>query len=99
MSTGASSRAGSLRLDQYLQRTGIIKRRTIAKELCDAGRVLIDGRPAKAGHEVKSGDELSVRLRDRRSSYRVKDVPAGNIRKEDRENYVELTNEELFHED
>ncbi len=66
--------------------------------MCDAGRVLVDGRPAKAAHLVKAGEELSVHLRDRRCSYRVIEVPAGNIRRDERENFVELTTEQLFHE-
>ena len=88
-----------MRLDQYLQKTGIVKRRTVAKELCDAGRVVIDGRPAKGSHEIREGEEFSVHFRDRRSNYKVKEVPAGNIRKDDRDRYVLLTKEELFHED
>ena len=88
-----------MRLDQYLQKTGIVKRRSLAKELCDAGRVTIDGRPVKASHDVKSGEQLSVHFRDRRSSFQVKNVPAGNVKKEDRGDYVQLTAEKLFHED
>lgn len=47
-----------MRLDKYLKVSRIIKRRTIAKEACDGGRVQINGRTAKAGNEVKEGDEL-----------------------------------------
>lgn len=49
-----------MRLDKYLKVSRIIKRRTIANEACDAGRVLINGKPAKAGTEVKVGDIVEI---------------------------------------
>ncbi|MDS1030270.1 RNA-binding S4 domain-containing protein [Bacillota bacterium LX-D] len=51
-----------MRLDKYLKISRIIKRRTIAKEVCDSGRVLLNGRPAKAGTEVKTEDVLKIDL-------------------------------------
>lgn len=47
-----------MRLDKFLKASRLIKRRTLAKEVCDAGRVQINGRSAKAGSEVKVGDTL-----------------------------------------
>ncbi len=49
-----------MRLDKFLKVSRIIKRRTIAKEVCDQGRVTINGRPAKAGSEVAVGDTLEI---------------------------------------
>lgn len=49
-----------MRLDKYLKVSRIIKRRTVANEACDAGRVLVNGNVAKAGHEVKVGDIIEV---------------------------------------
>ena len=49
-----------MRLDKWLKVSRLIKRRTVAKELCDAGRVSVNGRPAKAGTEIKVGDILSL---------------------------------------
>lgn len=49
-----------MRLDKYLKVSRIIKRRTVANEACDAGRVLVNGKAAKAGHEVKVGDIIEV---------------------------------------
>ncbi len=86
-----------MRIDQFLQKTGIVKRRALAKEICDRGNVELNGRVAKAAHEVKSGDEVSVKFRERRCRYRVTDVPTGNVRKDQRESYVEMIGEELFH--
>ena len=49
-----------MRLDKYLKVSRLIKRRTVANEACDAGRVMINGKPAKAGTEVKVGDEITI---------------------------------------
>ena len=49
-----------MRLDKYLKVSRLIKRRTVANEACDAGRVSINGKVAKASQEVKVGDILSI---------------------------------------
>ena len=49
-----------MRLDKYLKISRIIKRRTVANEACDAGRVNVNGRPAKASYDVKVGDILEI---------------------------------------
>lgn len=49
-----------MRLDKYLKVSRIIKRRTVANEACDAGRVLVNGKVARASYEVKVGDVLTV---------------------------------------
>lgn len=49
-----------MRLDKYLKVSRLIKRRTVANEACDAGRVSINGKPAKASFEVKVGDQISI---------------------------------------
>ncbi|MDD2420764.1 MAG: RNA-binding S4 domain-containing protein [Heliobacteriaceae bacterium] len=49
-----------MRLDKYLKVSRIIKRRTLAKQVCDGGRVTINGRPAKAGTELTPGDRVAV---------------------------------------
>ncbi|MFT3952593.1 MAG: RNA-binding S4 domain-containing protein [Oscillospiraceae bacterium] len=51
-----------MRLDKYLKVTRLIKRRTVANEACDAGRVLANGKPARASYEVKVGDMLEINL-------------------------------------
>mgnify|MGYP001117790333 CR=1 FL=1 len=54
-----------MRLDKFLKVSRVIKRRTIAKEVCDQGYVTINERPAKAGAEVKPEDILEIRLGSR----------------------------------
>ncbi len=49
-----------MRLDKFLKVSRIIKRRTVANEACDAARVTINGRPAKASAQVKEGDVLEI---------------------------------------
>ena len=49
-----------MRLDKFLKVSRLIKRRTVANEACDGGRVLVNGKPAKASYEVKVGDVLEV---------------------------------------
>lgn len=49
-----------MRLDKYLKVSRLIKRRSVANEACDAGRVMINGKTAKAGTEVKVGDEILI---------------------------------------
>mgnify|MGYP002343361423 CR=1 FL=1 len=50
----------TMRLDKFLKVSRLIKRRTVANEACDAGRVMVNGKPAKPRTEVKEGDEISV---------------------------------------
>lgn len=51
-----------MRLDKYLKVSRLIKRRTVANEACDAGRVMINDRPAKASAEVKAGDVITIQF-------------------------------------
>lgn len=63
-----------MRLDKYLKVSRIIKRRTVANELCGLGRVEINGKPAKPAAEVKVGDTLSVRQGTRVLRVRVEEL-------------------------
>ncbi|MBQ2696324.1 MAG: RNA-binding S4 domain-containing protein [Clostridia bacterium] len=51
-----------MRLDKFLKVSRIIKRRTVANEACDQGRVTVNGKPAKASYDVKVGDMLELRF-------------------------------------
>ena len=63
-----------MRLDKYLKVSRIIKRRTVAKEACDGGRVSINGKVCKAGAEVKEGDVMEIRFGNRIGRYQITDV-------------------------
>ena len=54
-----------MRLDKYLKVARLIKRRTVANEACDAGRVFVNGKPARASYDVKVGDLLELQLGER----------------------------------
>ena len=60
-----------MRLDKYLKVSRVIKRRTLANEVADAGRVLINGKPAKASYTVKVGDIIEVTFGNRPVKIRV----------------------------
>lgn len=60
-----------MRLDKYLKVSRIIKRRTVANEACDAGRVEVNGKPARASYNVKPGDEIKITLGTNERKYRV----------------------------
>ena len=63
-----------MRLDKYLKVSRLIKRRTVANEACDAGRVLINGRPAKASAEVRVGDVIEIQFGTSSVKVEVTDV-------------------------
>ena len=63
-----------MRLDKFLKVSRIIKRRTVAKEACDGGRVSINGKICKPGAEVKTGDVLEIRFGSRLGRYQITDV-------------------------
>ena len=63
-----------MRLDKYLKVSRLIKRRTIANEACDAGKISVNGRPAKASYDVKTGDVLELAFGQRSLRVEVLDV-------------------------
>ena len=63
-----------MRLDKYLKVSRLIKRRTVANEACDGGRVSANGKVVKASYDVKVGDELEIRFGSRELKIRVTDV-------------------------
>ncbi|MCL1786953.1 MAG: RNA-binding S4 domain-containing protein [Defluviitaleaceae bacterium] len=71
-----------MRLDKYLKVSRIIKRRTVANEACDAGRVEINGKVAKASVDVKIGDVVAIRFGDKVTKFEILEVKE-NVRKED----------------
>ena len=71
-----------MRLDKYLKVSRIIKRRTIANEACDNGRVLVNGKTARASYDVKEGDVLEISFGTRTFKAKVTMV-AETVRKDD----------------
>lgn len=71
-----------MRLDKFLKVSRLIKRRTVANEACDAGRVLINDKPAKASANVKAGDILTIQFGNKDVKVEVLDVQE-TIKKEE----------------
>ena len=71
-----------MRLDTYLKVSRLIKRRTVANEACDNGRISVNGRVVKASYEVKVGDRIEIALGQRTIAVEVIQV-ADNVRKDD----------------
>lgn len=63
-----------MRLDKYLKVSRLIKRRTVANDACDAGRVSINGKVAKASVDVKTGDVIEIEFGNRTVKVRVTEV-------------------------
>ena len=63
-----------MRLDKFLKVSRLIKRRTVANEACDAGRVTVNGKPAKASVNVKVGDEIEIMFGTKNVKVEVLDI-------------------------
>lgn len=74
-----------MRLDKYLKVSRLIKRRTVANEACDAGRVLLNDKPARASAQVKAGDTVEIQFGGKSVKVEVLDVKE-TVRKEEAEN-------------
>ena len=82
-----------MRLDKYLKVSRIIKRRTVANEACDGGRVSLNDRVAKPSAEVKPGDVIAIRFGEHVGRYRVLQVKE-TVRKEESSDLFELISED-----
>lgn len=71
-----------MRLDKYLKVSRIIKRRTVANEVCDAGRAMVNGKEAKASYDVKVGDIIEIRFGQNVTKVEVLSI-SEHARKED----------------
>ena len=71
-----------MRLDKFLKVSRIIKRRTVANEACDGGRVSVGGRVVKASYDVKEGDEIQIMFGEKPLKIRVLSVK-DNVRKDE----------------
>lgn len=68
-----------MRLDKFLKVSRLIKRRTIANEVSDMGRVLINGNPAKPAKQIKENDIITIEYATRTLKARILRVPTGNV--------------------
>ena len=68
-----------MRLDKFLKVSRLIKRRTVANEVSDAGRILINNLPAKAGKQIKENDIITIQYANRNLVAKILKVPTGNV--------------------
>lgn len=69
----------NMRLDKFLKVSRLIKRRTVANEVSDMGRIIVNGNPAKAGKQLKDGDVIEIEYANRTVKVKVLKVPDGNV--------------------
>ena len=78
-----------MRLDKYLKVSRIIKRRTVAKEACDSGRVSINDKVAKASTDVKENDIITIQFGNRELKARIINI-ASHVKKDDAKEMYEI---------
>jgi ribosomal 50S subunit-recycling heat shock protein len=86
-----------MRLDLFLKASRLIVRRSLAQEFCDAGLIKINGATAKSSKEVKAGDELEIRRRNRLTKLKVLQIPdKKQVSRADATNLYEILSEETL---
>ena len=88
-----------MRLDTFLKVSRIIKRRPLAKEVCDKKLVHVNDQVAKAGKEINVGDTIFVKLRNRRLKVRVDQVPERAVSKKEASNLYTVLEDMIEQED
>lgn len=88
-----------MRLDLFLKQTGLVKRRPVAKLLCDGGKISRNAQLAKASDDVRAGDILKLDFGTRRVEVEIVSVPAGSVPKAARTDHFRLTSEEKIEDD
>ncbi|WP_223596373.1 RNA-binding S4 domain-containing protein [Neobacillus bataviensis] len=84
-----------MRLDKFLKVSRLIKRRTLAKEVSDQGRIEVNGKEAKASTTVKVGDELTIRLGQRKVTARIERIQETTRKDEAAEMYTIINEERI----
>lgn len=86
-----------MRLDLFLKASRLCGRRTLAQKLCDAGRVSINGSPAKSSHAVKAGDEILLKHHSKLTTVRITHVPtARQTSRKEASTLYEILGEEML---
>jgi len=77
-----------MRLDKYLKVTRLIKRRTVANEACDAEKICVNGKPARASYEVKVDDIIEINLGQKPLKVKVLSVSEYATKENAADNYI-----------
>jgi len=84
-----------MRLDLFLKRCCILRRRSEAKRACDNGIVSVDGHPAKAGRTVQPGQRIEISFMDRYFAFEIVDLPRGNVAKASAQTYYHVLRDDV----
>ncbi len=88
-----------MRLDLFLKASRLVLRRSLAQQFCDAGRVKVNGLSAKSGKEIKAGDTIKLRRRERILTVKIRQVPATKqVSRNDAADLYEVVSEETLTE-
>jgi len=89
-----------MRLDLFLKTSRLIPRRSLAQEFCDAGLIKVNDQTAKSSKEVKTGDEIEIKRRNRLTRLRVLEIPASKqVSKQSAADFFEILSEEVLEDD
>ncbi len=85
-----------MRMDLFLTRCCLTRRRSEAKRACENGIVMLDGRRAKPGHAVGPGKRVSISFLDRYLELEILKLPTGNVSRADARSYYQVFRDEAF---
>ena len=89
-----------MRLDLFLKASRLVLRRSVARDLCDAGRIEVNGHNAKASKEIKAGDEIAIRRGNKRTLVRVLGIPASKqVSKAEAGSFIHIIEDETIKDD
>ncbi len=89
-----------MRLDLFLKVSRLIPRRSIAQEFCDAGLIKVNGAVAKSSKDVKTGDEIEIRRRNRLTKIKILEIPAKKqVSRERASDIYEIISEEILQDE
>jgi ribosomal 50S subunit-recycling heat shock protein len=81
-------------MDVFLKRSGLIRQRSLAKEVCDRGKVRADGKRIKAGKEIGPGTRIELDLRDERLELEILELPQRSYKRKDGESLYRIIRHE-----
>jgi len=81
-----------MRIDKFLKVSRVLKRRTLAQEACDKGKVKVNGRDAKAGHQIKVGDEVELNFTGGAVKFRIVQIKE-TVKKDEAASLYEIIRE------
>lgn len=84
-----------MRLDKFLKVSRLIKRRTVANEVSDTGRVYVNGNSAKPAKQIKEGDEIKIEYANRTVCVRILKVPQNNVSVQEASSLYQIINDNL----